>query len=265
MSVKTSSFDKDKCDRFEWVPVGKLMVDPSYQRRRSDSAVRAIADDFNWIACGSLIVSERPNKDLSVMEGSHRLNGAIQNGTITHLPCMIWKVPTVADEARMFLWINLRRKAMKSLDTYRAGIVANDIGCVLVDEMLRRHNYETGSEAGARNVGCVSALKDQILKDRTLCEKIFALCVYIANGGRITAQVFRGLAALEKQLIARKDSASVCDAFCRGKLIAIGMDSLTVECIKAVQFFGKGGELIFARGILRALNDGRKGGRIKEI
>lgn len=260
-----SSWDTNKCTEYEWVPITSLYVEPKYQRKRTERAVRDIADNWNWIACGALIVARRPDGVLSIMEGSHRWAGATQNGKITHLPCMIWDVPTVVDEAKMFMWINMRRKAMKSIEIYRAGITAEEPACIAVNEMLRRHNYEAGSEKGGRNVGCVNALKAFIVKHPELCNKIFDLCVEIADGGRITQEVFRGLSTLELTLKGRGDTNSVFDKVNRDKLVTLGMDVITADCIKATRYFGKSGELVFARGIVDTLNNHRKLNRINPI
>lgn len=253
-----------KYNAFEWVDLSKLNIDPAYQRTQTENAIGRMAENWCWVACGCLIIARRPDGSLVVMEGAHRVKAAKKRG-IESLPCMIWDVPTVADEAQMFIWINTMRKSVKADELFASGVTANDPTCIVVEKMLASHGYRPGSSPGKKNIACIAAMKELAVVDLALCKKVFELCVQIADGDRITRHAFRGLSSLERTLRRRDDKFSIFDADNRNKLKAVGMESISVDCVKAAKFFGQGGDLSFARGILKMLNDGRKTNRIDPI
>lgn len=260
------NFDSHQYDEFREVPLSELRVDhDQYQRHQSNSAIRSIAGNWYWIACGALIVARRPCGTMTVIEGAHRLYAAKTRTDIKTLPCLIWNIDSIEQEAAMFIVINERRKAMRSIEKYNAGQTAKDPSCVSVAALLGKHGYHASSDDSDRHCGCIGLLRKLTTENSARCEKLFDLCVQVAKGGRIVAPVLSGLNALEKSLIKRKDDQSVFDAENRHKLIKIGMETLHVECLKAATFWGKGGELSYAKGILRCINEGRNTRRIAEL
>ena len=61
------------------IRAGDLFVDrENYQRALDDEEVLAIACDYNQYQFGELLVNERPNKVLAVIDGQHRFKTMIQ-------------------------------------------------------------------------------------------------------------------------------------------------------------------------------------------
>lgn len=100
----------------EWVHLGDLTVDPSYQRSIENTASRrliaSIAAHFDWRLCAPLVVSRRSNGTKVIIDGQHRWSAALKRGDLPQLPCCIFTYDSPADEARMFIVANRARKPM---------------------------------------------------------------------------------------------------------------------------------------------------------
>jgi hypothetical protein len=122
--------------KLQWLKVGLLEVDHSYQRERLyEPQVLSIARAFNWAFFGALTVKKRDGKYF-VIDGQHRLAAAIRRGDIHSVPCSVTESCGVADEAVAFVNNNSNRKVVSSFDKYRAMVVACDPTHLGVKEML---------------------------------------------------------------------------------------------------------------------------------
>jgi hypothetical protein len=111
----------------EWIAVERLAIDESYQRATDSPASRRlinrIKQGWNWSFCQPLVVSRRTDGSLFVIDGQHRLSGAIGRGDIPHLPCV---VVTDADEAQTFIALNTQRQKLSQGDIFNAMLAAGD-------------------------------------------------------------------------------------------------------------------------------------------
>lgn len=128
-------------------PVGELEVDPVYQRstegQDSRTAIRRIAEQWDWRLCAPLTVSRRVTADGTapryfVIDGQHRLQAARMRGDIAYLPCIISTFATIAEEAACFVAVNTKRKAISSVDAFRAALAAGDPGALQIKGLLDR-------------------------------------------------------------------------------------------------------------------------------
>lgn len=126
--------------RLEWIALAVLNVDPSYQRsldpESSKELVRDIARNWDWRLCQPLAVAERPDGSLWIVDGQHRLEGALKRAEalakldlpadVTSLPCVITPVSTTAEEAETFTGLNRKRRSLTAVEIHRAQLVAGD-------------------------------------------------------------------------------------------------------------------------------------------
>lgn len=148
----------DKVERYAWEPLGQcwprrqvalrlLNVDKSYQRQVvSVTKARAIARAFDFAACGYIVVVERSDGSLWVIDGQHRVEAARLRGDIEKLHAIVCKLPTVADEAALFRVLNTTRVNVMSSDLYRANVTAGDPDHVACDAMVRELGYTVGRD-----------------------------------------------------------------------------------------------------------------------
>jgi hypothetical protein len=93
----------DAVPEFAMIPKGQLAVDHAYQRNLSESRIKKMAATWSWAACGALKVALRPNGEWYVFDGQHRLVAAQLVKDILALPCLVYEMDTVTDEAKGFL------------------------------------------------------------------------------------------------------------------------------------------------------------------
>jgi hypothetical protein len=113
----------------EWIPVGELSLEASYQRsvdnQASQRLIASIAAAFDWRLCAPLIVSRRADGTFVVIDGQHRTMAAKLRG-MDDLPCCVFTYENPADEAKFFIAANRSRKPMNRLDDFHAALSAGD-------------------------------------------------------------------------------------------------------------------------------------------
>ena len=137
----------------EWVAVGELLVDDSYQRSiETEPSRRLIAsmppDGIGGSACPWPF---RAEKSRYVIDGQHRLAAAKLRRDIPHLPCSVATYDGAADEAGMFVAANRARRAINRLDDFHAALIAGDEDAIEVNRVVveagLRVSRHTGSQA----------------------------------------------------------------------------------------------------------------------
>lgn len=120
----------------QWMPPKMLAVDPAYQRSIDNTSSRGliqrIAKDWDWDLCQPLVVSQREDRQLYVVDGQHRLAASILRGDIEQLPCFICSLPDIAAEADRFVQFNRNRKALKPLDLWKAAVASGDANALQI-------------------------------------------------------------------------------------------------------------------------------------
>lgn len=110
--------------------LGELAVDPLYQRSidngGSQALIRAIARDWDWGLCQPLVVAQRADLGLFVVDGQHRLAAARLRGDIFDLPCVIITPASAQEEAKTFVALNQARRPLKPLDIFHAAVAGKD-------------------------------------------------------------------------------------------------------------------------------------------
>lgn len=114
----------------EWVSVTAIGVDPAYQRATDNEAsqklIRKIARQWDWNLCQPLSLTRRADGSMWAVDGQHRHAAAQLRGDIPHLPCVIARYPTTADEAAAFVALNKQRKPLNAVDLFKAALAAGD-------------------------------------------------------------------------------------------------------------------------------------------
>lgn len=123
----------------EWIPVGELSLDASYQRsvdnQASQRLIASIAMNFDWRLCAPLIVSRRSDGTYVVIDGQHRMMGAKMRG-MDDLPCCVFTYDSPEDEAKFFITANRSRKPMNRLDDFHAALAAADDDALTIQRLV---------------------------------------------------------------------------------------------------------------------------------
>lgn len=126
----------DKVERYDWadpgdrgqqrlVDINLLRIDHSYQRREvSEKNTLATAKDFNWNSFGTLVVMQRGDGGLYVVDGQQRLMACRRRGDIDRVPCIVFHSHGPEHEAQAFRSLNVCRKPVSSTQKFIAADAA---------------------------------------------------------------------------------------------------------------------------------------------
>lgn len=117
-----------------------LQIDHSYQRAidnaPSQRLIRQIARGWDWRLFQPLVVAQRAEGELFVVDGQHRLAAARSRGDLYDLPCVIQPYAGPAEEAAAFVELNQRRKPLGAIELFRGAIAGADEGAMAVMRLL---------------------------------------------------------------------------------------------------------------------------------
>ena len=117
--AETLPHGQSKKDRYGWSNPGQqgkqilidkfdLEIPVEYQRDLSEQKVVELTKLFMWAAFGVLTIVERDGRFL-VADGQHRLYAVLRRSDVTFVPCIVFKVNSIEEEAKIFLAINTSR------------------------------------------------------------------------------------------------------------------------------------------------------------
>lgn len=235
---------------YKEIPKELLVIDRRYQRNINESKVKAIAADFWWPAFGAAIVVERPGGFYSVPDAQNRVLAAMRRSDVTKIPCMVNKVASTAEEADIFLRINTFRKALTALDRFNPQVETGHVGAKLVRDLVDASDRVLGGNQ-KNSIRCVGALVNLALVDAKRLVRIWPILLKLTDGVVMLDVLVRGLFTLD----ARVDGG-IADPRIRDRILFIGHATLVKEARNQQSLEGKGGDRVWADGMLRILNKG---------
>jgi hypothetical protein len=124
----------------EQVPLGRLQVDPTYQRATDSVSSRQLINSmiktWDWSLCQPIVVSRRPDGTMWVLDGQHRVAGARARGDIPFLPCVLLSSLDHRAEAKTFVGLNTRRQRLTQGQIFHGQLAAGDPTAHRVQKML---------------------------------------------------------------------------------------------------------------------------------
>lgn len=242
----------DEPGRLSMVSKHVLFVDDEYQRNANELKVKALAGEWSWVACGTLIVAERDSR-LYVVDGQHRLLAARRRSDIKEVPCIIFSTNDVRQEAFGFLRANTNRKPITSVEKFKALIMTGDPHAILVNELISQAGRHPSNSTGANTVRCLSLLLSSAKNNKDVLIRIWPLATQLTEGQVLHEKLLSGLLFLEERMPAEE---SLNDTKWRRRLIDIGPEKLKEGAEKASAFYARGGARVWAAGIMELLNKG---------
>lgn len=256
----------DKAEKFSWakpttpgvfrlVNKSLLNVDDKYQRdRTSEEAVKRIARTWDWTLFEVLMVAEREDKSLWVFSGGHRTRASFYRSDIIDLPCMIFQLADISDEARSFIAGAKMKTSINSLDTFRAAVVAMEPAACKTAAMLSDLGIKVKKTATRPNeLKCVHTVQNAVIENAENAKRVMSLVVNMANEEPICSVVFRGIFRLVQHFKDRDILAEYAEEFAR-----LTQQEIEKAIRQTKAEIGKGGEAIEAKGVIVALNKGKK-------
>lgn len=264
-NLEVNAFGEDKVSRYGWTiasgegdyrKINKRLLRVNkevYQREETKSKVLELAKSWSWISCGTITVARRGGV-YWVVDGNHRKLAADRRSDISDLPCMVFEVGNVKDEARAFLATNANRKPITALARFKALLAADDITAKLVDDAVRDCGlrFATASkEAG--DFKAVSWALETAARDPDGFVVILQAAAELAVAAEapLHHQVVKGLQYLHANI-----DGGLEDGRLRKRLRQVGFGALLKGALSAAEYYAKGGAKVYADGMLQALNKG---------
>lgn len=140
------------------LPIDRLMIDQTYQRKLSPSHKR-IARNWNRRAAGMLIIGRRPDGSLWVIDGQQRL-GAMRILGVSSWPCQVIDTAGAEDEAKIFSILNGGRTALTGRDVFRSRLASNEPLALLVCQICNEcgFRFSLSSNCGTNEIGALSTI-----------------------------------------------------------------------------------------------------------
>ena len=241
---------------FELLDKRLLNVDPSYHRDQTLSACRDMAREWCWMACGALVVALRPDGSYFVVDGGHRWCGAMLRADITELPCMVFRVNDIKDEARGFYLCNNNRKPVQPIQKFRALLKMGDPATTEVNDLLREAGYRVVIvvSPGPKEVKCVRALTDRYSANPEVFKRVWPLILQIADGGPLVEIVVQTLPTIEAYIA--KQGLSLLKQPWRDRLLKLKQGGIVEAANRLAEYYGKGEYMIWSKGVVDVLNKG---------
>lgn len=221
-----------------------LTIAPEYQRAASPLLVRSIKTNWNWRAAGVITINVRENVHY-VIDGQHRVLAAKSISEITHLPCLVFKNLTLAEEAETLAEINSRRKSMSSIDKFRANLVMKDEIATYVNNRITNNEFHV-AKSGFHSVNCVKTLCDIAKKSKPRLDRVLDFACKLCRNRQLNRKIVDAIAYV--------DEKGIFDNRLKERLLTVGYDALLVSIKKSNIAFGTHVARSCAHGLLEAAN-----------
>jgi hypothetical protein len=243
---------QDSPGRFQMINKDYLTIDNTYQRNTTRTKALAIAREWSWIACSTITVALR-NGEYYVIDGQHRVSAAMRRSDIDDLPCLVFDVVEIAQEAKGFLTANTQRKPIYAHEKLRAMIVVGNQEALLVQELCELADRTITYNSSANTVGCCSAMLRWAKLDPSKLKNLWPLILMICEGNPLHNRILDGLMYIEERM---PNGDSLTDKKWKHRLLKIGYTAFLDAAAKATSFFSAGGAKPWAIGMLEAINKG---------
>jgi len=137
----------------EWLSIGDLKVDESYQRLVTPAHVKDISENIDLAAFGMLTINRRTwdNNDLYVVDGWHRVKALFKAGKTSEfpVPCITLELNSAIEESILFTKLNVKKRNLSALEKFWPRILQQ----VPVSTGVLRVTKETGFEIPKQYLG----------------------------------------------------------------------------------------------------------------
>ncbi len=247
---------KDQPGEFMWIEKTDLTVDSDYQRSISKRRMLDIAKEWSWAACGVLLVAYRNEEEqFYVFDGQHRMVASMQRADITNLPCLVFEFKDKESEAAAFVNANTLRGMPPSVAQFKARLYSGEKDAILIQQLCESTNRVISNSSRKRSVRCVRLLLDWAKKDSHTLISMWPLLDEVTGDDCMNHVIVGGLLYIERHLPVHK---SLLLSNWRKRLLKIGGVVLIEAAYKAATFYARGGDKVWASGMLQVINKGLK-------
>ena len=189
-----------------------------------------------------------------VIDGQHRTLAVLLVDKIRAVPCMLFPMKSIPEEAWCFVKAQKFRRPLSTHDHYRALLVQDDPAALIVKEICETTGYAVTGQTHANqkfSVQCVKRLLMEVERDEVL-EDIWLLITEVCQQGSPHNYLIAGMCGLEREL--RLKEETLLSPNNRRALIRIGEKNLLLSMKKAADLFVCGSAESQVEGIRASLN-----------
>jgi len=232
----------------------QLSIDPRYQRKLWENRIARMAANWSWISCGALIVAQRTGSaTFFLIDGQHRWEAAKRVPSITKLPCLLFQLDEVKDEALGFLAANTERKIPSLGEQFKALLVIGDPSAQVAEALAIAAGRRIGAPADKDHISAVSSLLFLIKTDTPAVQRCWPTLAKLCEGKRMTSRMMQGVIGLERRMPQR---TSLGQPPWSGRLLHVGYDKVSDMMRQVIAIDGNTSERSCADGVSRAMNFG---------
>ena len=250
---------KSKVEKFGWTVIdapgkylmirkNKLKVNKQYQRPVNNRFALQIAAKWSWVSCGTLAVVNS-NGEYFIIDGQHRKIAADKRDDIRDLPCIVYELDGLKEEAEVFLTINKNRKRLSRFDELNPKYIIGDECIVELSELLEESDCRFSTSRGPGTVSFLASLEKSYATNSNLTKSLWPLYLESQKGEILDGNIWTGLFYIYRQHPIEPNDIE--------KLQKAGKLKILQSINKAKAFYNKGGERTNAMGILQILNHGK--------
>lgn len=245
---------QDKKGEFAEIPKHQLVVDHRYQRSITPSRVAELVAKFNWPAFGALTVALRPDLTWVVMAGQHRLAAAMRIGWVDLLPCMVYEIDSLAEEANAFL-ASSDTHAVTPVAKFKARVLAGEPEALVAQDMVNSIGRTVAVGAAPATLACIGQVLSCIRQDEAALRRIWPVLGELCTGQVISGEIIKALFFLE---IHQKPGVSLSQPPWRRKILDAGVVKLAARMQASALNHGNKHARALAEGCGRLLNKGSR-------
>lgn len=143
---------------FEWIIAGKLKNDSEYQRK-VEKIAQTIAANFDPDLFGTLLVSERSDGTMYVMDGQQRLNAIrIMGWNDQFVPCLVYHGLSREDEAAILVDINRGRKPLTPQQIFKAELFRGNPESLAIANIVNAAGFVLNLDNGSLTNGQICGI-----------------------------------------------------------------------------------------------------------
>lgn len=241
--------------RLEYIDKNILQIDYSYQRNPVKNKVDILVRKWEWRHCGVLVVAERVDDSLWVIDGQHRLEAAKRRQDIDSMPCVVFRSLGRQSEASEFLGANVNRKPLTAIERHKAAVVA----LIPESQGVQRLCDELGLRLAAcshsvNEIKCVGVLTQLVAgHGEQFAREVLQLGL---RSGRQDNVQIEGRFLRAMMWLGTNLSVPITDKRFGDRIEDIGARRLNKAMSLYAEMYGATGDKVFGLGILQEVNKG---------
>ena len=164
-----------------------------------------------------------------------------------------FKTSGIHEEALGFLNANTQRKPISATEKHKALTIVGDEVALKAKNLADLVGRDICSDSRSGSIRCIRLLQKLISTDEECINRIWPLVNEVCFGHPLHERILGGMFYIEKHM---PDGQSLAKGEWKKRVLKVGFDRLLGGANRAAAFFVKGGDKVWATGMVEELNHG---------